>query len=50
MAIMKLLAELYYFADLKLNLKFEIEVLCKRIQLDIKGMLLYYDVVPLYLT
>lgn len=37
MAIMKLLAELYHFADLKLNLKFEIEVLCKNIKLDIKG-------------
>ena len=37
MAIMKLLAELYHYADLKLNLKFEIEVLCKNIKLDIKG-------------
>ncbi|KAI9209788.1 CCR4-Not complex component, Not1-domain-containing protein [Polychytrium aggregatum] len=38
MAIMKLLSELYYFADLKLNLKFEIEVLCNKlgIKLDIK--------------
>ncbi|TPX41510.1 hypothetical protein SeLEV6574_g06049 [Synchytrium endobioticum] len=36
MAIMKLLAELYHFADLKLNLKFEIEVLCKNIKLDVK--------------
>ncbi|KAJ3299964.1 hypothetical protein HK104_005661 [Borealophlyctis nickersoniae] len=35
MAIMKLLAELYHYADLKLNLKFEIEVLCKNIRLDI---------------
>lgn len=36
MAIMKLLAELYQFADLKLNLKFEIEVLCKSLDLDLK--------------
>ncbi|KAJ3349536.1 hypothetical protein HDU83_000454 [Entophlyctis luteolus] len=38
MAIMKFLSELYHFADLKLNLKFEIEVLCKKIQLDIKDI------------
>ncbi|KAI8855141.1 hypothetical protein BC829DRAFT_684 [Chytridium lagenaria] len=38
MAIMKLLAELYHFADLRLNLKFEIEVLCKKIRLDIKDI------------
>lgn len=38
MAIMKLLAELYHFADLKLNLKFEVEVLCKNIKLDIKDI------------
>lgn len=38
MAIMRLLTELYHFAELKLNLKFEIEVLCKNIKLDIKGM------------
>ena len=37
-AIMKLLAELYYFAELKLNLKFEIEVLCKNLKLDINGI------------
>ncbi|KAK9761289.1 CCR4-NOT core subunit cdc39, partial [Basidiobolus ranarum] len=37
-AIMKLLAELYQFADLKLNLKFEIEVLCKSLNLDIKDI------------
>ena len=37
MAIMKLLAELYHYAELKLNLKFEVEVLCKNIKLDIKG-------------
>jgi CCR4-NOT transcription complex subunit 1 len=35
-AIMKLLAELYHYAELKLNLKFEVEVLCKNIKLDIK--------------
>lgn len=39
MAIMKLLSELYHFADLKLNLKFEIEVLCKNLSLDVKGKL-----------
>ncbi len=38
MAIMRLLAELYHFAELKLNLKFEIEVLCKNIKLDIKDL------------
>ncbi|KAJ3175056.1 hypothetical protein HDU87_006452 [Geranomyces variabilis] len=38
MAIMKLLAELYHFADLKLNLKFEIEVLCKNLKLLIKDI------------
>ncbi|KAJ3031110.1 UNVERIFIED_CONTAM: hypothetical protein HDU68_006489 [Siphonaria sp. JEL0065] len=38
MAIMKLLSELYNYAELKLNLKFEIEVLCKKIQLDIKDI------------
>ncbi|KAJ3214619.1 hypothetical protein HDU67_001427 [Dinochytrium kinnereticum] len=38
MAIMKLLAELYHFADLRLNLKFEVEVLCKKIRLDIKDI------------
>ncbi|KAH6563032.1 hypothetical protein BASA62_008802 [Batrachochytrium salamandrivorans] len=32
MAILRLLAELYHFAELKLNLKFEIEVLCKNIE------------------
>ncbi|KAI8909736.1 CCR4-Not complex component, Not1-domain-containing protein [Gorgonomyces haynaldii] len=35
MAVMRLLTELYHFAELKLNLKFEIEVLCKNIKLDI---------------
>ena len=38
MAIMRLLAELYHYAELKLNLKFEIEVLCKNIKLDIKDV------------
>ncbi|KAJ3113310.1 hypothetical protein HDU96_003550 [Phlyctochytrium bullatum] len=37
MAIMRLLSELYHYADLRLNLKFEVEVLCKKIRLDIKG-------------
>ncbi|CAG8600334.1 5031_t:CDS:2, partial [Diversispora eburnea] len=36
MAIIKLLAELYQFADLKLNLKFEVEVLCKSLDIDLK--------------
>lgn len=35
MAIISLLAELYHFAELKLNLKFEIEVLCKALGLDL---------------
>lgn len=36
MGVLGLLAELYQFADLRLNLKFEIEVLCKalRVELD----------------
>nr|KAJ3414525.1 hypothetical protein HK105_001741 [Polyrhizophydium stewartii] len=38
MAIMRLLAELYHFAELKLNLKFEIEVLCKNIKLDVTSI------------
>ena len=38
MAIMKILAELYHYADLKLNLKFEIEVLCKSMHLDVKDI------------
>ncbi|KAG0365781.1 CCR4-Not complex component, Not1-domain-containing protein [Gamsiella multidivaricata] len=36
MAIMRLLVELYQFADLKLHLKFEIEVLCNSLTLDLK--------------
>ncbi|KAF9965878.1 hypothetical protein BGZ70_003892 [Mortierella alpina] len=35
-AIMQLLVELYQFADLKLHLKFEIEVLCNSLALDLK--------------
>ena len=36
MDILALLLELYHFAELKLNLKFEIEVLCKDLDLDHK--------------
>lgn len=36
MDIIGLLIELYHFAELKLNLKFEIEVLCKDLDLDHK--------------
>lgn len=36
MAILRLLVELYQHVDLKLNLKFEIEVLCKNLDLDVK--------------
>jgi CCR4-NOT transcription complex subunit 1 len=35
MAVLSLLAELYHFADLRLNLKFEIEVLCKSLNVDL---------------
>ena len=35
MAVVSLLAELYHYADLKLNLKFEIEVLCKSLDIDL---------------
>ncbi|KAI0798095.1 Not1-domain-containing protein [Abortiporus biennis] len=35
MAVISLLAELYHFAELKLNLKFEIELLCKALQIDL---------------
>ncbi|KAI9490122.1 CCR4-Not complex component, Not1-domain-containing protein [Zychaea mexicana] len=35
MAILKLLVELYQFAELKLNLRFEIEVLCKGLSLEL---------------
>lgn len=36
MEIVEILVELYHFTDLKLNLKFEIEVLCKNLSLDYK--------------
>jgi CCR4-NOT transcription complex subunit 1 len=35
MAVISLLAELYHFAELKLNLKFEIEVLCKGLEVNL---------------
>lgn len=35
MGIIHVLAELYYHAELKLNLKFEIEVLCNQLKLDV---------------
>lgn len=35
MAVISLLAELYHYADLKLNPKFEIEILCKALHLDL---------------
>ncbi|KAB8272086.1 CCR4-Not complex component, Not1-domain-containing protein [Aspergillus minisclerotigenes] len=38
MDILALLMELYHFAELKLNLKFEIEVLCKDLDLDHKAI------------
>ncbi|KAI8970255.1 CCR4-Not complex component, Not1-domain-containing protein [Mycotypha africana] len=38
MAILKLLVELYEFAELKLNLKFEIEVLCKSLSVELKDI------------
>ncbi|KAM3828690.1 CCR4-NOT transcription complex subunit 1 isoform 5-T5 [Vipera latastei] len=38
MAIMNVLAELHQEHDLKLNLKFEIEVLCKNLALDINDL------------
>lgn len=38
MAILRLLVELYQFAELKLNLKFEIEVLCKNLNVDLKDV------------
>jgi CCR4-NOT transcription complex subunit 1 len=37
MAIMRLLAEIYHMPDLKLNLKFEIELLCNHLALDLNG-------------
>ncbi|KAF9889119.1 hypothetical protein FE257_007608 [Aspergillus nanangensis] len=38
MDILALLMELYHYAELKLNLKFEIEVLCKDLDLDHKNI------------
>lgn len=38
MDIISLLIELYHFAELKLNLKFEIEVLCKELKMDPKTL------------
>ncbi|KAL0063300.1 CCR4-NOT core subunit cdc39 [Marasmius tenuissimus] len=35
MAVMSILAELYFFAELKLNYKFEIEVLCTSLDIDL---------------
>lgn len=35
-AMIKILAELHCEPDLKLNLKFEIEVLCKELQVDLR--------------
>ncbi|KAI9268000.1 CCR4-Not complex component, Not1-domain-containing protein [Phascolomyces articulosus] len=35
MAVLKLLVELYHSADLRLNLKFEIEVLCKSLNVEL---------------
>ncbi|CAO3623766.1 unnamed protein product [Mucor hiemalis] len=37
-AILRLMVELYEFADLKLNLKFEIEVLCKSLSIELKDI------------
>ncbi|KAI8146312.1 CCR4-Not complex component, Not1-domain-containing protein [Fennellomyces sp. T-0311] len=38
MAILKLLVELYQFAELKLNLRFEIEVLCKGLSIELEDI------------
>ncbi|TFK25059.1 CCR4-Not complex component [Coprinopsis marcescibilis] len=38
MAVLSLLVELYHFADLKLNLKFEIEVLCKGLNIELDAI------------
>nr|CAG8466511.1 6213_t:CDS:10 [Entrophospora candida] len=38
MAIIKLLVELYHNAELKLNLKFEVEVLCKSLNIELKDI------------
>jgi CCR4-NOT transcription complex subunit 1 len=39
MAMMNVLAELHREPDMKLNLKFEIEVLCKNLQIDINDLI-----------
>lgn len=36
MAVISLLIKLYHFTELKLNLKFEIEVLCKSLGVDLE--------------
>ncbi|RKP10666.1 CCR4-Not complex component, Not1-domain-containing protein [Thamnocephalis sphaerospora] len=49
MGILRLLVELYHFADLKLNLKFEVEVLCNAFQIkvdDIEATTLLKDRPP----
>jgi len=38
MAVISLLAELYHFAELKLNLKFDIEILCKSLEVDLDSV------------
>ncbi|KAE8230223.1 hypothetical protein CF326_g4782 [Tilletia indica] len=38
MAVLRLLVELYQFAELKLNLKFEIEVLCKSLAIELSDL------------
>ncbi|KAL0577902.1 CCR4-NOT core subunit cdc39 [Marasmius crinis-equi] len=38
MAVMSILAELYFFAELKLNYKFEIEVLCTSLDIDLDAV------------
>lgn len=50
MGILKLLVELYQFADLKLNLKFEIEVLCKTLNIDLNGKCFVRGITVLWLT
>lgn len=47
MAIMNALAELHQEPDLKLNLKFEIEVLCKTLNIDL-GVSIYSSPVEIF--
>lgn len=47
MAIMNALAELHQEPDLKLNLKFEIEVLCKTLNIDL-GVSIYSLLVEIF--